>query len=143
MPVRGSEKTKAKQSIMRLLLPRLQYQGFACAGGGRTGGTFHLTDPDGSRLVLVAQVPTFDSFFRLWCYWETANGERVAYGPQSLPYECPNLPGDTRYTFRFHRDSAGHESCAANIADWVRRELLPWFRTRSQCDWKNPKQINS
>jgi len=141
--VRGAEKTKAKQGIIRLLIPRLESQGFECLGGGRSGGTFLFCDSDGSRLIFYAQVPTFDSVFRLWSYWESSNGDRVATGPYTEPYACPNHPGPKRYTFRFHRDTKSQETCASNIAKWITEALLPWFAKRPKTDWSNPNVIRA
>src|SRR6187200_2618194 len=101
MPLTGKEKTRAKQRVMARLTPWLASTGFERIAGGRTGGRFDFVAQDGARLVLSIGVPTFDTFFRFCCHWETASGGRVADGPLSGPYECPNTPGRKRYTFRF------------------------------------------
>jgi len=143
MPLKGKDKTEAKQRIMKLVTPHLVSTGLHRISGGRTGGRFDLVVDDGARLVLLLEVPTFDTFYRMWCYWEMASGDLVAYGPRSLPYECPNTPGRRRYTFRFHRDAESHQRCATEIAEWIRNELLPWFAIRPRTDWSNPHVIKA
>ena len=143
MTIAGKEKTQAKKHIMKLVTPVLVSSGFELAAGGQTGGVFELIGNDGARLALCLEVPTFDTFFRMWCYWETENGDRVADGPQSFPYECPNTPGRRRYTFHFHRKAETHQRCATEIDAWVRDELLPWFASRHTADWANPNVIKA
>ncbi len=143
MPLTGKDKTQAKQRIMAMLTPWLVSAGFQRIAGGRTGGRFDFVADDGARLVLSIGVPTFDTFFRLWCHWEAASGDRVADGPLSEPYECPNTPGRRRYTFRFHRDPESHERCFTNMQDWIRDELLPWFASRPSVNWTNPYVIRT
>jgi hypothetical protein len=141
MPLAGKDKTKAKQRVMAMMTPWLFSFGFKRIAGGRTGGQFDYVAEDGAKLVLSIGVPTFDTVFRFWCHWETASGERIAEGPFSLPYECPNTPGRKRYSFRFNRDFESHDRCAANMRDWVRDELLTWFASRPTASWSNPDVI--
>ncbi len=141
MPLTGKEKTHAKKRVMAKLTPWLESAGFELIAGGQTGGRFDLVANDGARLVLSIGVPTFDTFFRLWCHWEKVSGDCVAGGPLSDPYACPNTPGRRRYTFRFNADADSHERCVANIEDWVRDELVPWFESRPTVDWSNPYVI--
>lgn len=138
MPLTGTDKRRAKEQVMAKVTPWLISQGFERISGGRTGGRFDFVSDDGARLVLSIAVPTFDTFFRFWCHWETAIGNRVADGPQSLPYECPNHPGRRRYSFRFHRDNESQQRCVVNMQDWIRDELLPWFASRPTENWSNP-----
>jgi len=141
VPLTGKDKTQAKQRIMAVMTPWLASVGFERIAGGRTGGRFDYVAEDGARLALSIGVPTFDTIFRFWCHWETASGDRIAEGPLSLPYECPNTPGRKRYSFRFHRDAESHERCAANMKDWIQDELLPWFESRPVVHWSNPNVI--
>jgi len=123
---------------MELVKPWLESIGFQKTAGDPTGDRFDLVADDGACLALAIEVRPNDDRFRMWCSWENSSGVRDAYGPDSFPYECPNHPGKRRYLFRFHRDPETHERCFANIRDWVRNELLPWFASRPSANWSNP-----
>jgi hypothetical protein len=145
MPLKltGREKTQAKKFIMALVTPCLRSEGFELVAGGTVDGTFRLRAEDGVRLVLCLGVPTFDSFFRLWSSWEDESGNVRVGGPHSDPFESPNTPGRRRYTFRFNRASESQQRCATNIQDWVHDELLPWFASRPDTHWTNPRVITT
>ena len=143
MPLTGTEKTTAKRQVMGRIKGPIDTLGFRLVGGGKTNGTFELTDAKSDVLVVFLDVPTFDTFFRIATYWRASDETVVGRGPYSLPYECPNHPGDRRYTFRFHRDSASQQRCAENIVDWIRDVALPWFREKPTGQWSNPNVVRT
>jgi hypothetical protein len=87
-------------------------------------------------LVMLLQVPTFDTFYRATTRWEGRDGRIVANGPETFPYECPDHPGPKRYSFRFHRAEETHERCARNLEEWIREVLLPWYERRPTESWR-------
>ncbi|MEQ8850096.1 hypothetical protein [Botrimarina sp.] len=143
MPLTGNEKTVAKRRIMKLATTPILDLGFTLAAGGKTNGTFKLSDEEGNVLVVLLDVPTFDTFFRMAAHWKTPDGTVVGSGLYSLPFECPNHPGNRRYTFRFHRDSESQQRCAENIVDWFRDVAVDWFRNKTAGRWTNPSVIRT
>lgn len=139
MPIPTAEKTNAKKRIMRELDPWLRECGFT----KRAGFEYQLTAPDGARLVMLLNVPTFDTFYRIYSRWESTDGRTRIEGPETFPYECPNHPGPKRYTFRFHLKEETQARCVANLKEWISEVLLPWFEQKPTTPWRNPNVIKA
>ena len=137
MPIPTKEKTKGKQRIMRELEPWLQAQGFAKL----PGFMYHRSFADGTTLVVILNVPTFDSRYRVFTRVEYLDGRKPIYGPESFPYECRNHPGAKRYNMHFHLDEETHLRCALNLKEWISEVLLPWFEAQPTMPWRNPNIV--
>ena len=101
MPLTGTEKTTAKRQVVSGIKAPIDALGFNLVGGGKTNGTFELTNAENDVLVVFLDVPTFDTFFRIATHWRTSDETVVGRGPYSLPYECPNHPGIAAIRFVF------------------------------------------
>jgi hypothetical protein len=134
VPIPTADKTSAKKRIMKELDPWLKEHGFS----KKVGFEYHLVDTDGAMLVMLLNVPTFDTFYRVFSRWETSDGRTRVEGPETFPFSCPNHPGPKRYTFRFHLKEETQARCIRNLKEWITEVLLPWFEQRPLVSWSNP-----
>lgn len=137
MPIPTPEKARAKKRIMKQLDPWLKECGFS----KQRGFKYQLTDAENAKLVMLLNVPTFETRCRIFSWRETPNGQTRVAGPQTFPFECPNHPGPKRYTFRFHLSEETQARCVANLKEWITEVLLPWFEQKPAMPWWNPNVI--
>lgn len=126
------EKTRIKRKINNAITKWLKANGFE-----KEDGYFVLKE-NSSKLVMLLQVPTYDTYYRAFTRWEDSSGKKMADGPESFPYECKNHPGTKRYNFNFHIKEETHQRCITNLEAWFKEILLPWFAERTTVNWRNP-----
>lgn len=135
----GTDKTKAKRKIMKEFVPWLLERGFEKESPSR----FEFPHKNGSG-TLTLNVPSFDSFYRMIVSFQPSEEQRERFsGPMSEPYECPNHPGEKRYTFRFTHAEETWERCLINMKEWTEEVALPWLSSENPAPWSNPNIIKT